>query len=79
MKTDEDLEFIKAFSKISVQDICKKKNINRSNLLNGRASKINSKKVMNVKDVMNILKDINPGDGTYFFVNRDGDTLILMM
>lgn len=43
MKTDEDLEFIKAFSKISVQDICKKKNINRSNLLNGRASKINSK------------------------------------
>ena len=34
---------------------------------------------MNVKDVMNILKDINPGDGTYFFVNRDGDTLILMM
>ena len=45
MKTDEDLEFIKAFSKISVQDICKKKNINRSNLLNGRASKINSKRV----------------------------------
>ena len=42
-------------------------------------TKINSKKVMNVKDVMNILKDINPGDGTYFFVNRDGDTLILMM
>ena len=42
-KIDEDLEFIKGFSKISIQEICNKKNINRSNLLNGRSSKINSK------------------------------------
>ena len=44
-KIDEDLEFIKGFSKISVQKICTKKNINRGNLLNGRSSRINSKLV----------------------------------
>ncbi len=42
-KIDEDLEFIKGFSKISIQEICTKKNINRGNLLNGRSSKVNSK------------------------------------
>jgi S1-C subfamily serine protease len=42
-------------------------------------TKINSKNVKDIKDVQNILKDINPGDGTYFFVNRDGESLILMM
>jgi serine protease Do len=42
-------------------------------------TKINSKSVKDIKDVQNILKDINPGDGTYFFVNRDGESLILMM
>lgn len=45
MKNDEDLEYIKKFSKISVQDICKKKKVNRSNLLSGRSTKQNSKKV----------------------------------
>lgn len=44
-KDDEDLEFIKKFSKISVQEICKKKKVNRPNLLTGRSTKINSKKV----------------------------------
>lgn len=44
-KSDEDLEFIKAFSKISVTDICKKKKVNRGNLLNGLSTKANSKKV----------------------------------
>ena len=44
-KSDEDLEFIKAFSKISVTDICKKKKVNRGNLLNGLSTKENSKKV----------------------------------
>ena len=44
-KVDEDLEFIKKFSKISVQDICNKKNVNRANLLNGRSSKTNTKRV----------------------------------
>jgi serine protease Do len=42
-------------------------------------TKINSKNVKDIKDVQNVLKDINPGDGTYFFVNRDGESLILMM
>ena len=44
-KSDEDLEFIKAFSKISVTDICKKKKVNRGNLLNRWSTKANSKKV----------------------------------
>ena len=44
-KKDEDLEFIKGFSKISIQKICNKKNINRSNLLNGKSARINSKLV----------------------------------
>ncbi|MBQ2125993.1 MAG: DUF3394 domain-containing protein, partial [Spirochaetales bacterium] len=42
-------------------------------------TKINSQKVKNVKDVVSILKDIKPGDGTYFFVTRGEDSLILMM
>lgn len=42
-------------------------------------TKINSKKIKNIKDVQNALKDVNPGDGTYFFVNRSEDSLILMM
>lgn len=44
-KSDEDLEFIKAFSKISVTNICKKKKVNRGNLLNGLSTKENSKKI----------------------------------
>lgn len=44
-KSDEDLEFIKKFSKISVTNICKKKKVNRGNLLNGLSTKENSKKV----------------------------------
>ena len=44
-KKDEDLEFIKGFSKISIQEICNKKNINRGNLLNGKSTRINSKLV----------------------------------
>lgn len=42
-------------------------------------TKINSKRVKNIKDVQNALKDVNPGDGTYFFVTRSEDSLILMM
>lgn len=42
---DRDLEYIKKFSKISVQGICKKENVNRSNLLYGRSTRENSKKV----------------------------------
>ena len=42
---DKDLDYIKKFSKISVQEICKQENVNRSNLLYGRSTKENSKKV----------------------------------
>lgn len=41
----EDLEYIKNFSKISITDACKKNKINRSNVLNGKASKNKIKKV----------------------------------
>jgi hypothetical protein len=33
----KELKFIKGFSKISISGICKKVNVNRSNLLNGTA------------------------------------------
>lgn len=39
------LKKIKLFSKISVSGICKELGINRENLLNGRSSKDNEKKV----------------------------------
>lgn len=45
MKIDEDLEYIKKFSKISIKDICTKKKVDRSNLLTGRSTLTNSKKV----------------------------------
>lgn len=41
----DDLEYIKTFSKISVNKACKKLKINRSNLLNNRTTKENIKKV----------------------------------
>ena len=39
------LEKIKNISKISISDICKEFKINRSNLLNGKTTKENEKKV----------------------------------
>lgn len=50
---EKDLEFIKGFSKINVASICKKLNIDRSNLLKGTAS---SEKTKAVKD--EIIKQI---------------------
>ena len=37
-KTNEDLEYIKKFSSISVTDVCKKLGVDRSNLLNARTT-----------------------------------------
>lgn len=39
------LDKIKELSKISISDICNKLKINRSNLLNGKTTKKNEKKV----------------------------------
>lgn len=41
----DDLEFIKSFSKISITNVCKKLKIDRSNLINGKTTKENIKKV----------------------------------
>lgn len=41
----DDLEYIKNFSKINISKACKKLKINRANLLNGRTTKENIKKV----------------------------------
>lgn len=38
MSKDKDLKYIKDFSKITVSGVCKELNINRANVLNGRAS-----------------------------------------
>ena len=42
---DEYLRFIFSFSKISISSICKELNINRSNILNGKASEETIKKL----------------------------------
>lgn len=42
---NEDLEYIKKFSSISITDVCKKLGVNRGNLLNGRTTKKNMKLV----------------------------------
>ena len=42
---DEYLKFIFSFSKISISSICKELNINRSNILNGKASEETIKKL----------------------------------
>ena len=42
---NEDLEYIKKFSSISITDVCKKLGVNRANLLNVRTTKKNMKLV----------------------------------
>lgn len=42
-----DLEYIKKFSKINITSACKKLNIDRANLLNGR---LNNKKVKAIRE-----------------------------
>lgn len=41
----KDIEYIKRFSKITIKGACDKLNINRGNLLNGKTTKENEKKV----------------------------------
>lgn len=41
----EDLEYIKKFTSIQVTKVCKKLNIDYANLISGRSSKANVKKV----------------------------------
>lgn len=41
----DDLEYIKKFSKITIKDVCNKSKANRSNVLNGKASKKTLNKV----------------------------------
>lgn len=50
---EKDLKFIREFSKISISQICRDLNVNRPNILNGRASK---EAIHNVKE--EILKKI---------------------
>lgn len=39
----EDLEYIKKFSSISISELCKKKKVDRANLLSGRTTKKNTR------------------------------------
>ena len=41
----KDIEYIKKFSKITITGICRKLNVNRTNLLTERTTKENTKKV----------------------------------
>lgn len=40
-----DLDFIKGFSKITITGACKVENVSRQNLLNGKTTKENERKV----------------------------------
>lgn len=42
---NDDLQYIKDFSKITISQICRDLNIDRGNLMNGRASEKNIKLV----------------------------------
>jgi len=54
------LEAIKKISKINISKICKKLKINRANLLNGKSTKENEKKVydMLIKEYEKIKKEV---------------------
>ena len=56
-----DLEFIKAFSKITISSTCKELNVNSGNLYNKKAGKKNEMKVALalIKKFYNILDDYN--------------------
>ena len=41
----DDLAYIKKFSKITIQDVCQKANVDKSNVFNGKASKKKINKV----------------------------------
>ena len=58
------LERIKAISKINISKICKELNINRSNLLNGRTTPENEKRVC-----QKLIEEYNK------VINYDGETI----
>lgn len=58
----EDYDFIKNFSKISISAICRKKNINRSNLLNNKTNKKN----LNI-----VRKEIESEIGKLYVISED--------
>ena len=45
MKRQNDLQFIKDFSKITISKVCRDLKVDRGNLMNGRASEENTKLV----------------------------------
>ncbi len=45
MSKEQDLKYIKDFSKITISSVCEELNIDRSNILAGRASEKNTKAV----------------------------------
>lgn len=58
----EDYDFIKNFSKISISAICRKKSINRSNLLNNKTNKKN----LNI-----VRKEIESEIGKLYIISED--------
>lgn len=45
MNKEEDLEFIKNFSKISIASVCRELEINKANIWSGNASEVNIHRV----------------------------------
>lgn len=58
MNKENDLNFIKEFSKITVSQVCRDLKVDRGNLLNGRASEESTNRVKTEieKRITNIIK-----------------------
>lgn len=57
---EEDLRYIKSFSKINVKSVCEELGIDRQNVLNNKASAINTAKVR--KAIEQKLKELEEGN-----------------
>ena len=57
MSKDDNLQFIKDFSKITISQVCRDLNVDRGNLMNGRASESNTKLVK--EELEKRLKDLS--------------------
>lgn len=62
-KDNEDLEYIKKFSQITISEACKLAGVDRSNLWSGRTTKKNIKKVRRIIEScvaeLYIIKDLD--------------------
>lgn len=65
---------------VVVQNVAMNSIASRAGIMKGDLIyKVNSRKIKNLKDFIEETKNSEPGSGTYFFINRNGDSIIIMM